>query len=158
MGHLDWERAVSEICECVEYLRANGCEKIGVTGFCMGGALACAVAQHCNVDCSAPFYGTPPAALAQPENVKVPVQLHAGVLDDHKGFSDPETVAAWAKACPSAEAFTDYEGCGHGFINRGDLAAQLRKTMGFPTPPESMQDLAWDRLIAFLNKHLVHRA
>lgn len=23
----------------VDYLRSNGCEKVGVTGFCMGGAL-----------------------------------------------------------------------------------------------------------------------
>jgi carboxymethylenebutenolidase len=154
MNELDWKRAVEEICACVEYLRANGCSKVGVTGFCMGGALACAVAQHCNVDCAAPFYGTPPAGLAQPENVKVPVQLHSGPLDNHDGFSDLATVEAWAAKCPTAEAFTDYEGCGHGFLNTGELAAELRGKMGHPTPPEAQQDKAWESLVAFLDAHL----
>lgn len=154
MSHLDWQRAVQEICECVEYLRSNGCEKVGVTGFCMGGALACAVAQHCKVDCAVAFYGTPPASLAQPENVKVPVHLHAGPLDDHAGFSDVDTVQSWANACPTATAYVDYEGCGHGFLNSGELAAELRAKMGFPTPPEAMQKLAWDRLFTFFNQHL----
>ena len=29
----------------------------------------------------------------QPENIKVPVYLHHGALDDMKGFSDPEVHA-----------------------------------------------------------------
>ena len=41
MNGLDWQRAVQEISECVEYLRREGCEHVGVVGFCMGGALAC---------------------------------------------------------------------------------------------------------------------
>ncbi len=154
MNGLDWQRAVQEISECVEYLRREGCEHVGVVGFCMGGALACAVAQHCKVDCAVAFYGTPPAGLAQPENVHVPIELHAGPLDEHKGFSDMGTVEAWAGKCPNAKAYLDYEGCGHGFLNTGELAAELRAKMGFPTPPEDMQKLAWDRLTAFFEKHL----
>lgn len=116
MNNLDWQRAVSEICECVEYLRANGCSKIGVVGFCMGGALSGACAQHCNVDCAVSFYGTPPEALAQPESITVPMELHTGVLDDHKGFSDVNTVEAWGSKAKNATVFT-YEHCGHGFLN-----------------------------------------
>lgn len=154
MNNLDWQRAVQEINECVEFLRRSGCKHVGVVGFCMGGALACAVGQHGNVDCAVAFYGTPPAGLAQPENVHVPMQLHCGPLDDHAGFSDVDTVEAWAGKCASATAYVDYEGCGHGFLNTGELAAELRAKMGFPTPSKDMQTRAWDRLAAFFEKHL----
>ena len=33
--------------------------------------------------------------VCQPENVKVPVQMHFGELDDFKGFSDPEASRIW---------------------------------------------------------------
>jgi carboxymethylenebutenolidase len=154
MNNLDWQRAVQEINECVEFLRRSGCGRVGVVGFCMGGALACAVAQHCKVDCAVAFYGTPPAGLAQPENVQVPIELHTGPLDDHTGFSDVATVEAWAGKCTTSKAYVDYEGCGHGFLNTGELAAELRAKMGFPTPPEDMQKRAWDRLAAFFEKYL----
>lgn len=34
-------------------------------GFCMGGALTFAAAQHAGVDCAAPFYGIPDPAICQ---------------------------------------------------------------------------------------------
>jgi carboxymethylenebutenolidase len=37
---LNWNGAIQDIQAAVNYLRANGVEKIGVTGFCMGGALS----------------------------------------------------------------------------------------------------------------------
>ena len=43
-----------------------------------------------NVNCAAVFYGIPSSDLADPKNVKIPVQLHFGKHDDIKGFSSPE--------------------------------------------------------------------
>jgi carboxymethylenebutenolidase len=39
MTHLDWSNAVQDIRNASEYLKKKGCIKIGVLGFCMGGAL-----------------------------------------------------------------------------------------------------------------------
>lgn len=155
--HLDWPQAVQEIKACVQYLKDNGAKKVGATGFCMGGALAMAAAQHAGVDAAAAFYGLPPPTLAQPEAVKVPVQLHFGQLDEYKGFSDPESAEAFVKkvndAGGKAEVFI-YEQCGHGFLNTGPEAVAKRKHMGFPEPPMEQQELAWKRLFEFFDKQL----
>lgn len=51
-GHLvsglDWEGAVKDIEGAAKYLKELGCIKIGVTGFCMGGALAIASISFTN--------------------------------------------------------------------------------------------------------------
>ena len=65
MSNLDFPKALAELGEAAEYLRSTGSSKVGVVGFCMGGALSFATAQHANVDCAAPFYGTPPAAICE---------------------------------------------------------------------------------------------
>lgn len=81
MSNLDFPKALAELGEAAEYLRSTGSSKVGVVGFCMGGALSFATAQHANVDCAAPFYGTPPAAICEVEKIKVPVQAHFGMKD-----------------------------------------------------------------------------
>lgn len=65
----------------------------GVTGFCMGGALAIAssvLVPH--VDAVVAFYGVPSSELADPAQAKAPVQAHFGELDNFVGFSD---VTVW---------------------------------------------------------------
>ena len=60
MNGLDWGLAVKEIQASVRYLRENGCEKVGIVGFCMGGALACLGAATADVNAAVAFYGFPP--------------------------------------------------------------------------------------------------
>ena len=38
--------------------------QVGCIGFCMGGALTLAAAQHAGVDCGVAFYGTPSVGAA----------------------------------------------------------------------------------------------
>ena len=62
---------------------------MGVTGFCMGGALTIASAVLVpEVDAAASFYGVPSAELADPALAKAPIQAHFGELDGFVGFSD----------------------------------------------------------------------
>jgi carboxymethylenebutenolidase len=161
MSNLDWQKAVQELKAAVEYLRkSEGSEKVGCIGFCMGGALALAAAQHAGVDVAVSFYGTPPKELCQPENIPkdVPVELHVGELDSHVGFSDVPTVEAWGGAVNEhggkAECFV-YEECGHGFLNSGSLAVSLRNQMGHPEPSEVVQTRAWGRVFECFKKHLM---
>ncbi|XP_052202594.1 uncharacterized protein LOC127808208 isoform X2 [Diospyros lotus] len=63
--------------------------KVGVTGFCMGGALSIASSVLVpEVDAVVAFYGVPSSQLADPSNAKAPVQAHFGELDSFVGFSD----------------------------------------------------------------------
>ena len=60
----------------------------------MGGALSLASAVLApQLSAAVVFYGTPPLALADPVNVRAPVQGHFGDLDAYKGFSDLEVRA-----------------------------------------------------------------
>lgn len=63
MTNLDFPAAVKELGDAVSYLKASGATKVGVVGFCMGGALTFAAAQHAGVDAAAPFYGIPDPAI-----------------------------------------------------------------------------------------------
>lgn len=85
---LNWNGAIQDIQAAVNYLHANGVEKIGVTGFCMGGALSIASAVLVDgIHAAVPYYGVPNKSLADPGKSKIPLQLHFGLRDDAKGFS-----------------------------------------------------------------------
>ncbi|EXB37865.1 Protein usf [Morus notabilis] len=89
MDGLDWQGAVKDIRAAVDWLKANGSKKVGVTGFCMGGALSIASSVLIpKVDAVVAFYGVPSSELADPAQAKAPVQAHFGELDNFVGFSD----------------------------------------------------------------------
>eukprot|EP01094_Clydonella_sp_ATCC50884_P017498 TRINITY_DN3063_c0_g1_i1.p1 TRINITY_DN3063_c0_g1~~TRINITY_DN3063_c0_g1_i1.p1 ORF type:complete len:234 (+),score=72.91 TRINITY_DN3063_c0_g1_i1:45-746(+) len=98
MGGLDWAGAVADIAGAAKYLRdEQGCTKVGVVGFCMGGALALAAAALTGkplIDAASCFYGIPSAELADPAKIKIPVQCHFGNEDTLAGFSDPAAANA----------------------------------------------------------------
>jgi len=83
MGGLDWAGAVQDITAGAAYLKSIGCTKVGVTGFCLGGALAFAAAALCpEISAAAPFYGIPIglrtgrlAEIVDLTTIKVPVQV-----------------------------------------------------------------------------------
>jgi len=65
MKGLDWGRAAQEIAGAVRYLReVEGATRVGVVGFCMGGALTIIAATQPGVDAYVTFYGFPPAGAA----------------------------------------------------------------------------------------------
>ena len=45
-GALDWQNAVAEIKKVAAAAAAAGAPRVGISGFCMGGALSLAGAQH----------------------------------------------------------------------------------------------------------------
>ncbi|KAH6565567.1 hypothetical protein BASA61_001374 [Batrachochytrium salamandrivorans] len=95
MGALDWPQAVEDIRNAAKYLRSKGAKKVGVVGFCMGGALTIAAAVKVKeIDAGSCFYGIPPAAFADPKDIQCVMQYHFGEHDDAKGFSDKEAALA----------------------------------------------------------------
>ena len=157
MSSLDFQNAVEELKAAVQYLKAGGADKVGICGFCMGGALSLAAAQHAGVACAAPFYGLPSPEIAAPEGIKVPVQLHFGELDEYTGFSDPGSAREYGAKINAAGGSAEviiYKGCGHGFLNTGAEGIAKRDHMGFPHPPAAKQEEAWASLLAFFDKNL----
>jgi carboxymethylenebutenolidase len=144
MGGLDFPDAVSQdIAACVAWLGQGG-RKVGVTGFCMGGALTVAAAANVpGVSAAVCFYGIPPREVADPAHIRIPFQGHFAMADTWctpaaaKGLQ-----AAMADAGQSPELF--HYPAQHAFFNHSrpevydaDCAAQ-----------------AWSRMTAFWAQHL----
>ncbi|CAI9304014.1 unnamed protein product [Lactuca saligna] len=159
MDGLDWQGAVKDIQASVNWLKANGSKKVGVTGYCMGGALAIASSVLVpEVDAAVAFYGVPPNELADPANIKVPVQAHFGELDNIVGFSDVKTAKALEeklKASGKPYEVYIYPGVTHAFMNTSPEGVERRKNLGMIDQTEAdPADEAWSRFQSWMNRYL----
>mmetsp|Transcript_16091 Transcript_16091/g.46938 ORF Transcript_16091/g.46938 Transcript_16091/m.46938 type:complete len:576 (+) Transcript_16091:46-1773(+) len=162
MGNLDFPAAVEEICHAATFLKVEGCTRVGVVGWCMGGALALAGASHCDdIACVAPFYGVN-FQLLTAEGLAKPTQAHFGWEDTMVGLSDPESAKQLAEALADADNDDGvvhlYERVGHGFMNEDpapfESFEERRAKMGMPPYDAEQAELAWSRLFDFLGAHL----
>lgn len=162
MNNLDWAGATKELTAAVDYLKSTGASKVGVTGFCMGGALSFIAAQHAGVSAAAPFYGIPGSReLCQVENIKVPVLMQFGALDNISGFSDQKTAEETynkMKAANCEVTLRMYDGVGHAYMNGYTTDAIDKMTSGNlprPTNLVDIQNLSRHRLLAFFTRTLM---
>jgi carboxymethylenebutenolidase len=126
----------------VQLLKKSGA-KVGLTGFCLGGAVtilgACRIPELSAAVC---FYGLPPETVAKAADVKVPLQAHFANADD---WCTPQAVdafeAALKAAGKNAEVFRyDAE---HAFVN------EQRSVYD-----RAAAELAWERTLKFWATHL----
>lgn len=90
MEGLDWDGAIQDLSGAASFLKSKGCTGVGVTGFCMGGALSFAAAARCpEISAAAPFYGICKPEIANLTKVTIPVQAHFGEKDEVVGLSSP---------------------------------------------------------------------
>jgi carboxymethylenebutenolidase len=143
MEGLDWGKAVQEITGAVKHLRELGCPKVGVVGFCMGGALSVLAACKAGADAAVAFYGFPPdkGAVA---GTAAPTLVFFG--DKEEFFSVPDA-QAWAAAQRDHGRDTNvvvYPGAGHAFFNDTRPEAYVK---------DAATD-AWTRTLAHFQRHL----
>jgi carboxymethylenebutenolidase len=132
---LDFAQAGRDIQEAARIAREHGANKLGVTGFCMGGSLTYQAAMAGGFDAAAGFYGAFIAnGMGEP---KCPTLLFFGGNDPWIPAADIEKVAA-----NHADTFV-YPEAGHGFMRDGseDFA------------PEAAAD-AWDRTLTLFRQQL----
>jgi carboxymethylenebutenolidase len=144
MASLDFADATSQTVRgAAQYLKRNGA-KVGISGFCMGGAVAVIAAAHVPEFAAAvTFYGLPPAEGVKPAEVKIPLQGHFGDRDE---FLKPAAVGvfeAGLKAARKSFEFFRYD-AGHAFANEQRMAVHDRHA----------SELAWERTIFFLKMRL----
>lgn len=158
MDGLDWQGAIKDIRASVSWLKANGSQKVGVTGYCMGGALAIASGVLIpEVDAVVAFYGVPSAGLADPSQTKAPVQAHFGELDNFVGFSDitaAKSLEEKLKASGIPHEVHVYPGIGHAFMNTSPDGTKRRKAMGLNDEDKEAVDLAWSRFGSWMSRYL----
>ncbi len=117
--------------------------RIGAVGFCYGGGMVNFLATRLGGDLAAgvPFYGSAPNVEDVPK-IKAPLMIQAAEVDQRINASWPAFEEALKAAKVSYERHL-YPGTQHGFNNdttpRYDAAAAK---------------LAWERTLAFFNKHV----
>ena len=120
MKDLDWVGAVKDIQGAAKYLLGSGCRGVGVTGFCMGGALSlAAAAMVSDIQAAVPFYGIPNPSLCDLSTIEIPLQCHFGEKDEVVGLSSPADYQAMEKEL--AAGGVEYQmftyNAGHAFVN-----------------------------------------
>lgn len=80
---LDFQDAFSQDARgALQYLKKNG-KKAGISGYCMGGAIAMLCAMHLKEpDAAAIYYGFPPSEGGDPATIEIPIQCHFAMHDD----------------------------------------------------------------------------
>ena len=146
IGKLDLEASVASVVALgmgLKRLRHVN-RKLGVVGFCWGGAFVdrLAVAAGKRLDAGVAYYGPAPDP-AEAKRVEAPLLLHYAGLDSRVAQTAGPWVAALKAAGKSVESFT-YPGVDHAFNN--DTSAERYN--------KAAADLAWGRTIAFLHHHL----
>lgn len=146
MQQLDRERALRDIEGAVQHLlthpHCNG--KVGVTGFCMGGALTIAAAARIpEVSAAVPFYGVPPADKTDYGKLKAPIMGHFATRDQWASVAAAEGIRKALERHGHSMQIHFYE-ADHAFAN--DTRPDVHN-------PEAAR-IAFDRTVAFLHHHL----
>lgn len=143
MSGLDFPGAThQDIRAAVQHLKEGG-GKVGVTGFCMGGALTIAAAVHVpEADVGVCFYGIPPKEFADPAKVRIPLQGHFANTDD---WCTPQAVNELEAVLKKAGAKFEIHryDAQHGFTNERSEAYSVKAA-----------NLAWERTMKFFGDHL----
>jgi carboxymethylenebutenolidase len=128
----------------VDYLKKypESTGKVGVVGFCWGGAMSAMMAINSSADAVVVYYGNSPNA-SDADKVKAPMLVHLGGLNTKLNDTWPPFQSAMKTQ--GKELTVDiYQGADHAFNN--DTGADRYN--------KPAADLAWSRTKAFLQKNL----
>lgn len=145
MSQLDAAKRTEDFVAAVRFLKGHSLTngKVGVVGFCWGGGMTNTLAVRVpDLDAAVPYYGGQPSAADVPK-IKAPLLIHYAGLDERVNAGWPAYEAALKAAGKTYTAYS-YEGAQHAFNNDADG----------PRYHKAAADLAWQRTVGFLNRHL----
>lgn len=151
MTNLDFaDAAHQDIRGAVKHLKTGG-GKVGLTGFCMGGALTVlGLSTTPEADAGVAWYGYPPLDLVDASKIRAPLMGHFATQDQPfpiAGVDALEEKLAAAGVRHTLHRYLAY----HAFAN--ETAAGPRRLPIAQYDPVWAQ-IAWDRTFSFFGKHL----
>ena len=151
MSGLDFADAASQdIRGAVQYLKATGSAKAGVSGYCMGGALAVLAAIFVpESDANVTWYGYPPLEYVDAARIKAPLLGHWATQDQFFAIAGVDALEAKLKAGGAGFEFHRYD-AKHAFANEEADSMNLPPLAYNPAAAE----LAWKRTLAFFAAHI----
>eukprot|EP00746_Dinoflagellata_sp_MGD_P084024 gnl/MRDRNA2_/MRDRNA2_33391_c0_seq1.p1 gnl/MRDRNA2_/MRDRNA2_33391_c0~~gnl/MRDRNA2_/MRDRNA2_33391_c0_seq1.p1 ORF type:complete len:422 (-),score=82.35 gnl/MRDRNA2_/MRDRNA2_33391_c0_seq1:30-1295(-) len=164
MSHLNWPAALADAVAVGEYLRQRfNIQRVGIVGFCLGGALSLLAAQHAPdvFGAASTYYGIPNAqhcgvqGLFDPSRVLIPTEGHFGELDRIPGFSDVAAAELLEVKAGSQPKIYIHEQRDHAFMNFAPWWEAWKAENGRPPFDPGIAEAAWATTTAFFQRHLV---
>jgi carboxymethylenebutenolidase len=144
------DAAGQDIRGAVQYLKGSGSAKVGVTGFCMGGALTVLSAVNVpETDAAVIWYGYPPLQYVDAKKIKAPLLGHWATQDQAFAISGVDELEKKLREANVKFEFHRYN-AKHAFANE---TADTKKLDMLKYDPKAAE-LAWQRTMEFLAKHL----
>ncbi len=156
LGHLSDSDIIADMNAAVDFLKGQSSvdsERIGVTGFCMGGRIAWLMAAANPIfKCTVPFYGgnimgnwgpgeTP---FAQTASINCPMLFHFGATDGNPSPEDQVKLDEELTRLGKEHTFYSYPGAGHAFMDYTNPERHHKESA----------DAAWPRTLDFFATHL----
>jgi carboxymethylenebutenolidase len=142
------EAAGLDVRGAVQHLKQTS-KKVGVTGYCMGGALTLLAAANVpELDAAAAWYGFPPLEYIDAAKIEAPLLGHFAT---HDAFFPIATVAELERKLDAAKVryeFHRYE-AQHAFANESPPDPKVTTRYD-----SKAADTAWQRTVAFFARHL----
>ncbi len=130
-------------------------ERMGITGFCMGGGFAIFFAARGGLKVCAPYYGDTPGRADQLRDV-CPVVAGFGALD--KSFArQGERLERHLSELGVPHDVKIYTDVGHSYMNNFDssvMASIMRRTPMHAAYDQAASEDSWRRMVDFFGKHL----
>ena len=149
------DAASQDVRGAVQYLAASGGGeggKVGVTGFCMGGALTVlAMTMVPEAAAGVVWYGLPPLDYVDAGKIKAPIMAHWATQDQAFPIASVDALEAKLQAANVNIEFHRYL-AHHGFANE---TAQGPHRIAMTQYDATWAQMAWDRSMRFLGQHLV---
>lgn len=151
MQGLDFGTAASQdVRGAVQYLKSTGSLKVGVTGFCMGGALTLLAAVNVlEADAFVVWYGYPPLEYIDATRIRAPLMGHFGTEDSIFPIDAIQALESKLRNANVAFEFYRYH-AKHAFANE----TADSKNLPYLKHDAAAAELAWQRTNEFFSKLL----
>ena len=144
------DAAGQDVRGAVQHLKASGSAKVGVTGFCMGGALTLLSAVNVpETDTAVIWYGYPPLEYVNAAKIKVPLLGHWATDDAAFPIAKVDELEKMLRAANVKFDFHRYN-AKHAFANE----TADSKNMPILKYDAAAAELAWSRTMDFLARQL----
>ena len=144
------DAASQDIRGAAQYLAARG-GKVGVTGFCMGGALTLLTTTMApEVSAGVTWYGLPPLEFIDASKIKAPIMGHWATQDKAFEITAVDKLEEKLSAAGVSFEFHRYL-AHHAFANETQIGPARIEVTQYDA---AWAQIAWDRTFRFFGKHL----
>jgi len=144
------DAAGQDVRGAVQHLKSSGSAKVGVTGFCMGGALTLLSAVNVpETDAAVAWYGFPPLEYIDASKIKAPLMGHYAIDDVPFPIAKVDELEKKLRDAKVKYEFHRYK-AKHAFANEEADSKNLAM-IGYN---REAAELAWKRTMEFLDRHL----